>query len=88
MDSCIVARYIVLRTMARKNLTDRDTKTTLIRLQLVVRQMINDREMANEGAVRVGDAHAFGQFLRAHDRDFRNVVWSVFRSTPPTHSVS
>ena len=50
--------------------------------------MINDREMANEGAVRVGDAHAFGQFLRAHDRDFRNVVWSVFRSTPPTHSVS
>ena len=43
--------------------------------------MINDREMANEGAVRVGDAHAFGQFLRAHDRDFRNVVWSVFRSS-------
>ena len=45
--------------------------------------MINDREIANEGAARAGDAHAFGQFLRAHDRDFRNVVWSVFRS--PTH---
>ena len=43
--------------------------------------MINDREMAYEGAAGSSDAHAFGQFLRAHDRDFRNVVWSVFRSS-------
>ena len=83
-----MARYIVLRNMASKEFHHRDTKTTLIRLQLVVRQMINDREMAYEGAAGSGDAHAFGQFLRAHDRDFRNVVWSVFRSTPPTHPVS
>ena len=43
--------------------------------------MIDNRETEIEREARAGDAHAFGQFLRAHDRDFRNVVWSVFRSS-------
>ena len=45
--------------------------------------MAQDANTDLEVRARSGEPQAFGQFLRLHDRDLRNVVWSVFRS--PAH---